>query len=251
MSKKDDCKNSLMPLLSDRIQLEDFLIKNSNLPGPRANLELLFALSEIYDDFDTLIDWSNISAAHADTDDPKSFLPVCSLVCLGRVFAKNKNERTLQVLKEHANDNRWRIREAVAFGFQIIGETDFNELIRIFDEWFENSNNLEKRAILVSLAHPKFLDKSNAEYCFKITDLILGELKIDDDFKVLKKGLDFTISVFVAANDKLGFDFMEKWIGRDKIIDRIIKENLMKNRVKKIDPEKVEYLLNKINLNSK
>ena len=48
----------------------------------------------------------------------------------------------------------------------------------------------------------------------------------DNDFDVLRKGLEFTISVFAAANPKLGFSFIKKWIGKDKIIDKIMKENL-------------------------
>lgn len=156
MSKKDDLINRLQPLITNREKLEKFLLLNSNLPGPRSNLELIFALSEIYENEKVLLDWSQISEEQADTNDPKSFLVVCSLVCFGRIYAKNKDKEILKILKRFANDGRWRVREGVAFGFQIIGESDFNELRKIFDEWIISSNNYEKRAILVSLAHPNF-----------------------------------------------------------------------------------------------
>ncbi|MBK8945768.1 MAG: hypothetical protein IPM32_10945 [Ignavibacteriae bacterium] len=246
MSKIEDLKTRLLPLISNHKKLEKFLIENSNLPGPRANLELLFALSEVYEDFDTILEWSKISEEQADTNAPKSFLVVCSLVCMGRIYTKNNDKKIIEILKEQSNDKRWRIREGVTFGLQIIGESNFNELVEIIDNWIKDSSNLEKRAILVSLAHPKFLNKENAIYCFNIADQILSELKNDEDYTVLKKGLEFTISVFVAANDVLGFEFLEKWIGKSDVIDRIIKENLKKKRVKRIDVKKVEVLLKKI-----
>jgi len=138
------------------------------------------------------------------------------------------------------------MREAVAFGFQNIGEHDFNELKTIFSEWIKKSNNLEKRAILVSLAHPKFLDEEQAKYCFEITDVVLKQMDKENNFDVLRKGLNFTISVFAAANPKLGFSFIKKWIGEDKIIDKIMKENLNKNRLVRKNPEEVKNLLSKL-----
>ena len=66
----------------------------------------------------------------------------------------------------------------------------------------------------------------------------------ENDFNVLRKGLSFTISVFAAANSELGFNFIKKWIGKDKDINKIMKENLKKNRLAKKYPEEVKSLLN-------
>jgi hypothetical protein len=68
-------------------------------------------------------------------------------------------------------------------------------------------------------------------------------MKRDDDFEILKKGLEFAISVYTAANPAEGFSFMEKWIGKDEAIDLIIKSNLKKNRLLKKHPKKPEELL--------
>ena len=247
MSKKDDLKNILLPLIKNKEKLEKFLLLNSNLPGPRSNLELIFALSEIYENEKVLIEWSQISEEQADTNDPKSFLVVCSLVCFGMIYAKNKDKKLLKILMRFANDGRWRVREGVAFGFQIIGESDFSELCKIFDEWIISSNNYEKRAILVSLAHPNFLNKQNAVYCLKIADNILSGLNNEDGIDVLKKGLEFTISVFTAANEETGFKLFEKWIGKNKIIDKILRENLKKNRIRKLNNARTEQLLKILN----
>ena len=126
----------------------------------------------------------------------------------------------------------------------LISEKVYNELKSIFTKWIQESNNLEKRAILVSLAHPKFLDENKVKFCFEITDVVLKQMDKKNEFDILRKGLAFTISVFAAANPELGFSFIKKWIGKDKIIDNIMKENLMKNRLVRKYPEEVKNLLN-------
>ncbi|MFW9985919.1 MAG: hypothetical protein ACFFDJ_05115 [Candidatus Odinarchaeota archaeon] len=246
MGKKDDLLIKLKPIISDPDKLEKFIIENSNLPGPRGNLELAFALAEIYEDLNVLLKWTNITEDQSDVNDPKSFLAFCAAVCLGKIYTRKKDRKIITILKHLANDGRWRMREAVAFSFQTIGECDFNELKTIFSEWITKSNNLEKRAILVSLAHPRFLNEERAKFCFEITDVILKQMDKGHNFDVLKKGLEFTISVFVAANLKLGFNFIRKWIGKDKIIDKIMKENLKKKRLTKRKPQEVQNLLREL-----
>ena len=246
MGKKEELIRKLKPIIYDPGKLERFIIDNSNLPGPRGNLELAFALAEIYDDLDILLKWIKISEDEADVNDPKSFLSFCSAVCLGKMYTKTKDQQIIAILKQLANDGRWRMREAVAFGFQHIGEDDFNELKSIFSQWIKESNNFEKRAMLVSLAHPIFLNEENSKFCFEIAGIVLNEMNRENNFAVLRKGLEFTISVFVVANPKLGFNFIKRWIGKDKVIDKIIKENLKKNRVVRVYPDEVEKLINSI-----
>ena len=239
---------ALKPLLRDSSKLEEFIAEHSNLPGPRANLELAFAFADIFEDFEVLLKWTGIDADQAGIDNPKSFLPFCAAVCLGNLYAKNKNKEVLQLLKKLSNDPRWRIREAAVFGFQRIGENDLKDLQKIFLEWIKTSNNLEKRAILVSLAHPKLLEKKNSIFCFDILDGILKELNLDADFPILKKGLDFVLSVYVAANPEYGFNFIKAWAGKDRRIDSIIKSNLKKNRLVKIFPDKTSKFLDQLSV---
>ena len=246
MSKKEDLITRLRPILHDREKLEDFLVENSNLPGPRANLELVFALAEVYSDAEILMEWAKITEDQADGNDPRSFLAFCAAACLGKIYTKTKDPKIIHVLQQLANDNRWRMRESVAFAFQFIGEHNFEELKRILSGWINGSNNFEKRAILVSLAHPPFLNEKRTEFCFEITDIVLQNLETGDGFDVLRKGLEFTISVYVAANPELGFRFIRKWIGKDKIIDKILRENLKKNRLIKMDPIEVDRLNNEL-----
>lgn len=246
MAKKEELIQRLKSLAGDRQKLEQFIIKNSNLPGPRGNIELAFALAEIFDEIDVLFDWLKITEEEADTNNPKAFLPFCSAVCLGKIYTKKKNKKIISVLKKSANDGRWRMREAVAFAFQIIGENNFDELKNIFSAWINKSNNLEKRAILVSLAHPRFLNEENAKFCFEIAEVVLKEMNRENNFDVLRKGLEFTISVFAAANPKLGFTFIKSWIGKDKVIDKIMKGNLKRDRLVRKNPGEVKKILDNL-----
>jgi hypothetical protein len=249
MGKKEDLIEELKPIINDESKLKNYIIKNSNLPGPRGNLELAFAFAEIYENFNVLNKWIQISEEKAGVNDPESFPAFCAAVCLGKLYTKIKDKKIIDILKKSANDGRWRMKEAVAFAFQKIGENNFNELKKIFSGWIKKSNNNEKRAILVSLAHPPFLNKENAEFCFEIVDMVLKQMDRENGFDVLRKGLEFTISVFAAANHETGFSFIERWIGKEKIIDKIMKENLKKNRLVKKDPVIVDRLLKKISKN--
>lgn len=246
MTKKEILIHELKFVIDDPEKLERFIIENSNLPGPRANLELALALSEIYDNIEVLTKWTEIDEDQADVNDPKSFLPFCSAVALGRLYTKTKDKKIVRILKKLASDDRWRIREAVAFGFQRIGEDNFSEIKKIFSEWIEESNNREKRAILVSLAHPKILDRNTSLFCFEILEDVFETMERDDDFEILKKGLEFTISVYTAACPEYGFSFLEKWMGKDKVIDDIIRSNLKKKRLLKTHPEKAGDLLKRL-----
>jgi ribosomal protein L28 len=243
MGKREELIEKMKPVLNDTEKLKKFIVENSNLPGPRGNLELAFAFAEIYDNKDILLEWVQITEEQADANNPESFPAFCAAVCLGKIYTKKKDQEIIVLLKKLANDGRWRMREAVAFAFQIIGEHDFDALKEIVNGWIKHSNNHEKRAILVSLAHPKFLNEERALFCFEITEAVLKDMDKENDFDVLRKGLEFTISVFAAANPEAGFSFIRKWIGKDKITNRIMKQNLTKNRLIKKDPEKAEELL--------
>ncbi len=71
----------------------------------------------------------------------------------------------------------------------------------------------------------------------QITQLLSGvENRKLDDFKVLRKGLGYCWSVAVAANPEFGKPAFEKLLElNDKDVKWIIRENLKKNRLVKMD----------------
>jgi hypothetical protein len=151
-----------------------------------------------------------------------------------------------------ASDGRWRVREGVAMGFQRIAEHDFSVVQHIFNEWLGEATLLERRAIVAALAHPDLLTcPDRASACLAITDRILGDLlrlpraeRRHEGFRVLKKGLQYAISVFVAAAPAEGFAFIRRWATVDDgDIRSILKANLQKARLTKTHSAEVASAL--------
>ena len=119
MGKRDQYITYLRPVLASdtgAAELEAFLLSNSNLPGPRANLELLFALADCFEKpgvagshVESLWRWSAISPQEAGVNDPRSFLTFCAVVSLGARYIDapaRDAERILVVIKASASDPR-------------------------------------------------------------------------------------------------------------------------------------------------
>ncbi len=88
---------------------ETYLRQELRLPGPRANLELLWAAAEEIDER-TAEMW----AARPVLVDPTDVFVICvGLVALGR-FVAGTRTRPLDLLRRRAADDEWRIREAAA-----------------------------------------------------------------------------------------------------------------------------------------
>ncbi len=63
----------------------------------------------------------------------------------------------------------------------------------------------------------------------------------DKSFKVLRQTMGYCWSVVVASLPEAGKPMMEKWLSSgDKAIRWMIKENLKKNRLVKMDPKWVK-----------
>ncbi|MBB6217880.1 hypothetical protein HNQ80_004016 [Anaerosolibacter carboniphilus] len=273
MGKREDYINKLEPLmiLPSRIsEMEDFLISNSNLPGPRGNLELADAFADAVeltgfrqDMWNDILTWLNITPEEAPAGHPREFLPFCAVLSLGALYGLVNEEEKGKIVKqiqERACDERWRTRESVAMAFQRIGEKDFNSVRRIFNQWMKEASLVEQRAILAALAHPPMLNsRENTEFCLKVADQILEKLawldrsaRKKEEFKILKKGLDYAISVFVERLPSEGFDLLKKWaLVEDLDIQRIVKSNISKNRLTKKYPIEVKEVSEMLQISEK
>ena len=216
-----------------------YLLKESQLPGRRANLELLQAVVDLGDEklFNEL---RRYDAQRALTNSPYEFLAMCGVVGLGKLIAEGK-EKYFNELRSHAADSRWRIREGVAFGLQIIGNKSPKKLLEEMEEW-KKGNPFEKRAVAAGLCEPGILkEKWFIKRVLGILDAITASIqkikdRQDEGFRVLKKGLGYCWSVAVAALPQEGKKLMEKWIlNKDQDVEWIMKENLKKNRLQKMD----------------
>ena len=217
-----------------------YLLQESHLPGPRSNLELLYACAELAPR--TALDrWLQLTPVMAPENTPQCFLACCGVVGLGRLL--NEGDLTwLSTLRDLASDPRWRIRESVCMALQRYGKDHMPDLLDMMETW-ATGNPFEQRAAAAALCEPALLHKPEdtagvLELLNRITASIhMNAHRKQDDFLTLREGLAYCWSVAVAALPKVGKPLMETWLySPDPDIRWLMKQNLKKNRLVKMDP---------------
>jgi hypothetical protein len=145
LTKSEQYKQELLKLT----HWDDYLLANSNLPGPRGNLELMQSFIEVGDE-KTFLRYTRITPVQAPVNTPGEFLAFCGTVGLGKLIASGKAEH-FETLREQASDPRWRIREGVAWALEIAGREDFDLVLRHTESW-ASGNFLEQRAVAAGLS---------------------------------------------------------------------------------------------------
>jgi len=216
-----------------------FLIEESRLPGPRANLELAYAVASEGTE-ERLLRYAGLDCEAAPSNTPAEFLAVCGVMGLGYLMARGEGAY-LPLLRTCASDPRWRIREAVALGLQEYGRAAMEPLLQAMEGW-STGTPLERRAVVAALCEPGLLvDREHASRVLDIMEWITASILDERDrraeaFKVLRKGLAFGWSVVVAAQPAIGKPRMDRWIGtEDADIRWIMKQNLGKKRLRRMD----------------
>jgi hypothetical protein len=233
---KTDQYRAKLKMLKD---WDEFLLKESGLPGPRGNIELAQVVAD-EGDVALYTRYITFDAARAPTNSPYEFLAFCGVVGLGRLVAEGQAQH-LATLRACASDPRWRIREGVAMALQRVGDRDMDLLLREMKRW-SAGNMLEQRAAAAALCEPRLLrNHKQIEQVFLILDKITAsvarvENRKSDEFIALKKGLGYCWSVAVAALPAIGKKKMEKWFAsKDRDIIWVMRENLKKNRLARAD----------------
>jgi hypothetical protein len=244
-------------------ELENYLLTNSGLPGPRGNLELAHALADLLARKPPgpavqagLTAWRALTAEEAPTGDPREYLCFCGTLAWsadwvrgpggGQGGGRGRTQIT-RALRQAAGDQRWRRREAVAMALQRIGEADQAALLALLASWLEGGSFLELRAVVAALAHPPLLsDAAFARQALTLADRIMERVaaparrksglapaaRREEDFRVLRQGLGYALSVLAAAEPERGFALLERWAAsRDPDVAWILRENLKKKRL--------------------
>jgi hypothetical protein len=225
---------------------DDYLRSESHLPGPRGNLELAHVVADL-GDRERIDHFLSFDPLHAPVNSPDEFLAFCGVEGLGRLIAEGQSD-LWPVLRTYASDPRWRIREAVAMGLQRVGQADMEMLLAHVETW-STGNWLEMRAAAAGLAEPVLLREERfILHTLNILDHITNAVETaqerGQDFKTLCKGLSYCWSVVVAALPSQGKQAMEPWLSSsDKDVRWIMRTNLKKNRLVKMDKAWVEASL--------
>ncbi len=225
--------------LSKEANQEQYLLANSCLPGPRSNLELLYAFIEV-SEYDTVAKLLHKKYEELPVNVPEEFVQCCAVSALGK-FILEGNDSLMAKLREYASDSRWRIRESVAMALQHIGKSDISKLIQTINGW-DKGTNYEQRAVAAGLCEPANLKSE------EIKDFTLKSLKTITDrltsnpepgsesFKTLVQALCYCWSVAIVASPEKGKLLFEKIAASEnKVLRKIVRENLKKNRLIKMD----------------
>jgi hypothetical protein len=223
---------------------DEFLLEESGLPGPRGNIELAMAVAEEGSP-ELFQRYSAYGVDRGPVNSPYEFLAFCGVVGMGRLLAQGHAE-LLEILRVHASDPRWRVREAVAMALQRLGERSMERLLAAMRKWSRGAP-LEQRAAAAALCEPKLLGRAeHTREVLEILDEITASVersasRRSDDFLALRKGLGYCWSVAVAALPEEGKIAMEKWFASpDRDIGWIMRENLKKKRLARMDPQWVQ-----------
>jgi len=233
-------------------KLRSYLLANSGLPGPRGNLELAQALADLLardppgpEVRAGLEAWRALSAEEAPTGDPREYLCFCGTLAWGADWVRGRGGpgargKIARGLRRAAGDPRWRRREAVAMALQRIGEADPAALLNLLGAWLEDGTWLELRAVAAALAHPPLLgDRAFCLRALALADRLLAGLagaaaaaRRTTDYRTLRQGLGYALSVLAAAEPQEGFALLERWAARrDPDLDWVMRENLKKKRL--------------------
>jgi hypothetical protein len=220
---------------------DDYLLRKSGLPGPRSNLELAQAVAQEGNEA-LFRRYLSLGPDVAPTNTPREFLPCCAVIGLGRLAAEGRTD-LLEEIRRCASDTRWRMREGVAMALQRYGDADTAALLREMEDW-SVGKLLERRAVVAALCEPRLLKESeSAARVLQLLDQITASLlEIPDrkglKFDALRKTLGYGWSVAAVALPDEGKRLMEKWFAHaDKDIRWIMRENLGKSRLARMDAE--------------
>ncbi|MDA4128400.1 MAG: hypothetical protein OK422_02925 [Thaumarchaeota archaeon] len=119
MGKKDEYQHELRPLIDSSLEtggygvLETYLVPQSKLSGPRANLELLEVFSEEVDKLGPSKRseaWQlcvSLSRTESHFSDPREFVAVCGTASLGKIGGSDTYfKKSLRLLRELSHDKR-------------------------------------------------------------------------------------------------------------------------------------------------
>ena len=203
-----------------------YLSEHSGLPGPRANLELVSAYVPLADEttIDTLL--STGDEYHA----------TCAAAALGaRADDTASEKRALEL----ATDARWRVREGVALGLQLLGDTKPAALASIVDAWVDHAHPLVQRAAVAAICEPRLLrDPRMASLALDACERATRHLATREpeerktpDSRTLRLALGYCWSVAVAADPTHGLPAFAALDTDDPDVAWIVTQNSRKKRL--------------------
>lgn len=255
MKKTDRHRLELAPLIEDALcsgdagELYDYLAYHSGLPGPRANLELAEAFRQEVGArgvagpeplWGLSLAMTEVDEAETPAGDPREMIPFCGSLGLAMLAAEHPEwaPSAYRRLRQLARDGRWRVREAVAWGLQVLLGRRPRETLTELLVWIVSGDPLPARAVAAGLGDPPLLEGAAlAERALGLHRLLIGYVEVEgsrrsEGFRTLRQALGYTLGVVVAAWPEEGWAFLEEVATlEDPDVRWIVRENLRKRRL--------------------
>ena len=236
------------PCENGRIMTLEYLLENSGLPGPRGNLALLYQFTGQAEP--SLVEQC-LGLIKPDTaNSPQEFAGMCGVVGQA-VLKKSDLPAAIAGLRPYASHASWRIREAVAIAIQEIASSGFESILAELDAWSQG-NALEQRAVVAALCEPKLLKNPKTNQAVlklmeRISYAFPPEKKLASEQLSLRKTLGYGWSVLIVNHPAASRPVFETLaISQNPNLLWIVRENLGKSRLVKMDADWVEGLKTKI-----
>ena len=263
MSKKEGYREVLTGLMDEFLKtdnqeaIREYLASNSNLPGPRGNLELAYAFADVAESYSAkhpkemwavATGLAKVSASEAPANNPKELVPFCGALAIGALGSTHEifRQNAFAILKKLADDSRWRTREGVAMGIQRLIAKQGQKTLKELDNWVMKNEWLAMRAIAAGVAEPALLKNEEiAKGAFALHKKIFAQIldageRKSAEFKTLRQALGYSLSVVVCAVPDEGFAYMRQIAkSHDADVLWVLRENLKKNRLVKNFPDEV------------
>lgn len=203
-----------------------YLGEHSGLPGPRANLPLATAAATAASEqvIDELL------------RDGGEYQTMCAAAALGRRAAEPQSEARARTL---ASDERWRVREGVAIGLQLLGDINPEAVPPIVLRWADDPDPLVQRAAAAAICEPRLLRSPEAaavaiEVCRRATRHLVAmasQRRKQPDARTLRQALGYCWSVAIAADPAPGLIAFNSLDTSDPDVAWIVNQNRRKKRL--------------------
>ena len=213
----------------ERGDFAEYLNIHSGLPGPRANLTLLDAVARIADEvmIEELI------------QDGSEYATMCAAAAVGRRASDPEAESRLRAW---AVDERWRVREGVVIGLQMLAEASPEATNEIVGRWVDDPSLYVQRAAVATICEPRLLHSEAAaafavDACRRSTHHLAhlpSACRASPDARSLRQALGYCWSVAVAADPAPGLAAFRALGSDDPDVAWIVKENLRKRRLSQL-----------------
>ncbi len=227
-------------IAGDTRALFDRLTRGSGLPGVRVNDPLARAFADACAARGARADRLIAQMAGYDADEapratPLEFLPFCGVAAAAARACVDDAavDATLTLLHEHADDLRFRVRDAVVAGLARIGEKRGDDLARRVAPWMDGYHHAA--AVLYAMAQK--------EWCGSLMEVDVALARVDEAWilardasraaarypghKALLEALGMAPRALAARFGVPVFDLLVRWTqSKDPVMRGVIEENL-------------------------